>query len=116
MPRSWALASDSRLGIQTLPSANSTWPTKPVMPAMDTGALHAEQVERADVVLHVDDERRDQRVDEACQEEYREEARFAHILEGVARNHQEAREGRRQRAVIRPVGFLIDGHRRSPWL
>ena len=54
------------------------------------GALRAQQGQRAGVVLHVDDQRADQRVDEAGDEEDGEEARAVQVLEGVARDHQEA--------------------------
>ena len=67
-------------------------------------------------MLHVDEERADQRVDETGREEAIEKARFPHVLKRVARDDEEARIGGRELAIVGPVGFLIDGHRRSPWL
>ena len=38
------------------------------------------------------------------------------VLEGVTRNDQKAAPPRGDLAVIGPIGLLIYGHRRSPWL
>jgi hypothetical protein len=54
------------------------------------GALRAEQAERAGIVLDPDDERADQRIEEAGDVEDGEEARAVQVFEGIARDHQEA--------------------------
>ena len=54
------------------------------------GALHTQQAQRAGVVLHVDDQRADQRIDVAGQEEDVEEARAVQVFESVARDHPAA--------------------------
>ena len=81
-------------------------------------ALRTDQAQRAGVVLDVNDDGADQRIEEGGEKEDGKKLPPVEIFEGVARNHQQARPVSRQRALIRPVGLLIDGHRRwrPPWL